>query len=108
CVPLRETDSSLTLHSGSRLTTREIPFLMKQRKEALEPQWLQRSRLRAFEEPACPDAQAVMPRWQSRCVHREPCLACEWSSHNFAAGEHGCVFSAETQRLSQLHEVFCF
>ena len=73
---------------------------------ALTPQGLQWPWLCAFEEPARADAQAMMPGGQPRRVHGEPSLTCEWSPDDFAAREHGRVFGAETERLSQLNVVF--
>ena len=52
-------------------------------KATSESQWLQRSRFGAFEEPTCADTQAMMPRRQSRRVHRKPRLAREWPRHDF-------------------------
>jgi hypothetical protein len=63
--------------------------------------------LRAFEEPAGADAEAVMPRGESRGVHRESSLACERSSHNFAGRQNRRVFRAEAESFAQLSEMFC-
>lgn len=70
-----------------------------------ESQRLQRSRLCPFEEPAGADAQAVMPRWQSRRVHREPRLPREWPSHHFSARQDRGVLCPQTDRLSELREM---
>src|ERR1041385_3106620 len=48
-----------------------------------------------------------MPCRQSRGVHRKPRLPRKCTSHHFPCGQDRGVFSAETQCLSQLDEMFC-
>src|SRR5262245_44316513 len=72
--------------------SREGAMAQRIRKGKLKAKWLQRPRLGAFEEPAGADAQAVMPRRQSRGVHRESRLPRQWSSHNLAGRQNCGVF----------------
>src|SRR6266850_4763998 len=75
-------------------------------KKTLKPEWLQRPRLRAFEEPARADAQTMMPGRQPRSVHRETRLAGERTADYFAGREHCRVLSPEANGLSQFDETF--
>src|SRR5437762_12825864 len=78
------------------------------RKENSKSQRLQRPRRRAFEEPACADAQAMMPGRQSRRVHCEARLARQRTAHYFAAGQNCCVFRSQAYGFTELNEVLRF
>lgn len=71
-----------------------------------QTEWQQRARSSSFEEPACTDAETMLPGWQSRGVKRETCLARECAAECFAASEHGRAFSAETDCFAEFFEMF--
>src|SRR4051812_27425717 len=65
----------------------------------------ERARRFAAEEPRRADAQAVLPRRQSRRVEREACLPRELARDDTALDEHGGIVRAEAHGLAQLLEV---
>src|ERR671927_238046 len=66
---------------------------------------LERARVRALEEPARADLEAVVPGRESRRVEREARLPRQRAAKGFAPREHGGVLRAEAHRLAQLNEV---
>jgi hypothetical protein len=59
----------------------------------------------SFKKPAGTNAQSMMPRWQTRGVQREPCLARECATESFAACQNCGSLGTKADCFTQFFEV---
>src|SRR5712692_9202248 len=74
----------------------------------LKTQRLQRPGRGAFEEPARPHSQTMMPRWQALSVKRKPRLPRQRTADHLARRNHGGSFRAEAYRFAKFDKMFRF
>src|SRR6266849_7597605 len=77
-----------------------------QRNAKLKTQRLQRPGRRAFEEPARPHSQTMMPGRQTLCVQRKPRLPRQRTADHFSGSEHRSSLGAEADRFAKLDKMF--
>src|SRR5437773_2867414 len=94
--------------SQSVFSQRRKDAKFRKRRKELKSERLQRPGRRAFEEPARPHAQTMMPGRQALSVKRKPRLSRQRTADHLSGGKHRSSLGPEAHRFAKFDKVFRF